>query len=603
MDMSSNEHDNYEQNSPNDRYGGNTERSPERSRSRSPIRRSGSRSPRRDSRDRPRRINLISKRCIISNVPYEMKWQDIKDIFRKEVGEVSYVEMWENPDGKSRGAGIIEFKDKDTARKAIEVMHRYKMKDRNIVVREERESDQNQIGAARGGGGGGGGGGSGMMGSGPGMMGSMGGGMMGNMSGGGNMGVSQQVLNNLGIEGPVTNTLFVSNLDYKVTWKKMKDVFKLAGNVLRAEIKLDKDGKSRGIGTVVFEFPMEALQAISMFNNQTLFDRPMRVKMDTPPGGATGGRSSQAQLPSGLKSVGMGLGAGGQPLQNIGQINSGGGYGMGSGGSMGMGGNNMGMGGGNMGMGGGGGMGMGGGMDNSMVGMGGNMGTGMSGMGGMGSNMGMSGNMGTGMSSNMGMGMGTGMAGTGNLGSNMGMSGGMNDSFSSSMVSGGMGNTGYGTNTGMGTGLGDQLRSMGSNMGSSSYNTGMMDSMGSSSGNMGSSSYNSMGSSFSSSDRSSQRDRDRSGDRGDRGGRNLGTRPDNCTVVVKNLPWSLTWQSLRDKFRTCADVKYAEIKMENGKSQGWGLVRFGSAEDAQRAISAMNRTRVDGREIDVKLYR
>lgn len=33
-----------------------------------------------------------------------------------------------------------------------------------------------------------------------------------------------------------------------------------------------------------------------------------------------------------------------------------------------------------------------------------------------------------------------------------------------------------------------------------------------------------------------------------------------------------------------ADVKYAEIKMENGKSQGWGLVRFGSAEDAQRAI-------------------
>jgi RNA recognition motif-containing protein len=35
-------------------------------------------------RDRTRRINLISKRIIISNIPYEMKWQDIKDIFRKE---------------------------------------------------------------------------------------------------------------------------------------------------------------------------------------------------------------------------------------------------------------------------------------------------------------------------------------------------------------------------------------------------------------------------------------------------------------------------------------------------------------------------------------
>lgn len=31
---------------------------------------------------------------------------------------------------------VIEFKDKDTARKAIENMHRYKIKDRNIVVRE-----------------------------------------------------------------------------------------------------------------------------------------------------------------------------------------------------------------------------------------------------------------------------------------------------------------------------------------------------------------------------------------------------------------------------------------------------------------------------------
>lgn len=35
---------------------------------------------------------------------------------------------------------IIEFKDKDTARKAIETMHRYKMKDRNIVVREVKVS-------------------------------------------------------------------------------------------------------------------------------------------------------------------------------------------------------------------------------------------------------------------------------------------------------------------------------------------------------------------------------------------------------------------------------------------------------------------------------
>lgn len=39
-------------------------------------------------------------------------------------------------------------------------------------------------------------------------------------------------------------------------------MFKLAGNVVRSEIKEDKVGKSRGMGTVQFETPMEAVQAI-----------------------------------------------------------------------------------------------------------------------------------------------------------------------------------------------------------------------------------------------------------------------------------------------------------------------------------------------------
>ena len=228
-----------------------------------------------------------------------MKWQDIKDIFRKEVGDVTYVELFENTQGKSKGQGVIEFKDKDTARKAIENMHRYKIKDRNIVVREERESDRNMIGR-------------GVMGSGPsGGGGMMGGGMMGNMGGGG--AVAPQVLTQLGIEGPVTNTVFVSNLDYKITWKKIKDVFRLAGNVTRAEIKEDKDGKSRGMGTVTFETQFEAVQAISMFNGQTLYDRSMRVKMDSM---GAADKSSSMPLPSGLKSIGAGLGPGGTPMLN-----------------------------------------------------------------------------------------------------------------------------------------------------------------------------------------------------------------------------------------------------------------------------------------------
>ena len=60
-------------------------------------------------------------------------------------------------------------------------------------------------------------------------------------------------------------------LDYKVGWKKLKDVFKLAGKVIRSEIKEDKEGKSRGMGTVQFEAPMEAVQAICILSCSSIF--------------------------------------------------------------------------------------------------------------------------------------------------------------------------------------------------------------------------------------------------------------------------------------------------------------------------------------------
>lgn len=36
----------------------------------------------------------------------------------------------------------------------------------------------------------------------------------------------------------------------------------MAGIVVRADILEDKDGKSRGMGTVTFDMPLEAVQAV-----------------------------------------------------------------------------------------------------------------------------------------------------------------------------------------------------------------------------------------------------------------------------------------------------------------------------------------------------
>jgi RNA recognition motif-containing protein len=55
-------------------------------------------------------------------------------------------------------------------------------------------------------------------------------------------------------------------LDYKVDEKKLKEVFKLAGKVVSAELSLDKEGKSRGFGVVEYEHPVEAVQAICILS-------------------------------------------------------------------------------------------------------------------------------------------------------------------------------------------------------------------------------------------------------------------------------------------------------------------------------------------------
>jgi hypothetical protein len=69
------------------------------------------------------------------------------------------------------------------------------------------------------------------------------------------------------------------------------------------------------------------------------------------------------------------------------------------------------------------------------------------------------------------------------------------------------------------------------------------------------------------------------------------------TVLVRNLPPSLTWQSLRDRFSEVGEVRYAELK-----GVGVALVRFMSERDAQRAIELMNGSRFEGRIIDVTHY-
>ena len=383
-------------------------------------------------------------------------------------------------------------------------------------------------------------------------------------------GLSPQFLESLGIDSSLHTRLFVANLSYTVDERKLREVFRLAGRVVMVELNRDKDGKSRGHAVIEFDHPVEAVQAISMFNDQALYDRKLTVRFDKSPG-PTPEELAQlpSRLPEGLGGVGMGLGSGGNPLTEVAKnlpqsnqnqsIQSGSTSGTTSGSSGGMNvlelaktiavARQLDMMGSGMGQQGQGQLGNLGNLAGALSNMGssqGHQGMGMSG-GPMASNMsGMSGNMQPVKQESMG-----GSAMTGGS-----MSGGPMGNYMSPMGRGPMDDMGgpRGPMSDMGPSRG------GPPSGPSGYSTSAP-----SSGPSGgpSSGY---GSSM------------------NRGGpmeqRSMGGSRPFDTIVIRNLPLDCNWQVLRDGFSHCGDIKYAEMK-----ERGTGLIRFAYEKDAERAIS------------------
>uniref|UniRef100_G3P7K2 RRM domain-containing protein n=1 Tax=Gasterosteus aculeatus aculeatus TaxID=481459 RepID=G3P7K2_GASAC len=596
-------------------------------------------------------------RVFVSNIPYDVKWQALKDLMKEKVGEVTYVEHLMDAEGKSR----VSFRTEELMKKAVEKVNKHNLNGRPLKVKEDPDGviAQREMNKTPGGGHPGGHGGMGMdrmnmerMGPGPnGSMVNIPPSLMNNPN------IPNEIIHGLQA-GRIGSTVFVANLDYKVGWKKLKEVFSMAGMVVRADILEDKDGKSRGMGTVTFDMPIEAVQAVSMFNGQLLFNRVMHVKLDEkslPKDFGPPERAASA-LPRGLSGIGLGLGPGGQPIDAT-QLNRGGGGGGvgGAGGGMGMdnfggmnnmerfgssgmgrmnemdrgiggafdrefGRNEMGMSRNNFGDSFERGMGNSLGMDRMSSGMdrlGGNMDR-MAGMDRMGMDRMERGSdldrLGSGFD-RMGAGMdrlGPSMdrlgPGLDRMSSNMdrlapagfdrlGPSGldrmGSQLDFGSPMGMDRMGNAGIDR---MPTGF-DRIGSTG---GLDRFPAGGIDRMSSGMERMGS---GGVGGQF---DRAADLDRGFGGNSfagaggPGAGGSNIRK---GCQIFVRNLPFDFNWKMLKDTFNTCGMVQYADIKMENGKSKGCGVVRFDTPETAERVCRTMNGYRLNGREIDVRIDR
>ncbi|CAK9304729.1 unnamed protein product [Gordionus sp. m RMFG-2023] len=241
------------------------------------------------------KIKLSTKKVLISNIAYEVKWQDLKSLLKDEIGEVDFVQIFESPDGRSKGVGVVEFKTEEMAQKCADKMHRFVYKGRELVVKEDKEGERDKFGEP-----------------------------IPKITQNDGLdfesyGIEAKTLNDLGITGPLTNRLFVANIDYKVDDRKIRDVFCLAGKVNKVWLHKGEESKPRGTGIVEMSHPVEAVQAIAMLNGHRLYNRELAIRIDK----FTQDEDNKSRkfpvpkpvlLPKGLKSIGMGISIGGVPL-------------------------------------------------------------------------------------------------------------------------------------------------------------------------------------------------------------------------------------------------------------------------------------------------
>ena len=72
-------------------------------------------------------------------------------------------------------------------------------------------------------------------------------------------------------------------------------------------------------------------------------------------------------------------------------------------------------------------------------------------------------------------------------------------------------------------------------------------------------------------------------------------------LYVGGLPYSVTEQQLNDLFAQQGTVSSAKVITDKftGQSRGFAFVELSTSEEAQKAISALNGTQMDGRTLIV----
>lgn len=192
----------------------------------------------------------------VGNIPFRVRWQDLKDLFRK-AGHVVRADVALGHDNRSRGFGTVVFSNEEEAKQAISMFDQHHWQDRVIQVQEDRSGMDNGRHHDRGN-------------------------VHGPGQGYNHPGPHFRNLYpmNHNHNNAASRQVFVGNLPFQCQWQDLKDLFRKAGNIIRADVAHGYDGRSRGFGSVLFATPEDAKTAISMFDNSEYNGRTLRVHYD-----------------------------------------------------------------------------------------------------------------------------------------------------------------------------------------------------------------------------------------------------------------------------------------------------------------------------------
>lgn len=180
----------------------------------------------------------------VGNLTYDCTPEDLKDHF-SEIGEVVRADIITSR-GHHRGMGTVEYTNSEDVDEAIRKFDASYFMDRQVFVRQDNpppESSRERLPVRQ-------------------------------RSGR----AARQPYPDQHQQPQATFEVFVANLPYSINWQALKDMFKECGRVIRADVEMDRNGYSRGFGTVIYGTLEEMEEAIQRYNGYELEGRPLDVR-------------------------------------------------------------------------------------------------------------------------------------------------------------------------------------------------------------------------------------------------------------------------------------------------------------------------------------